>query len=155
MPHGALIEARLMADEIEAQIEEAANMGEPPSFVLMRHQADWLVAFLRKAQQDAAPQAIQTGSEAGRLRPPIEPNGEPAVAASKQYVPQEYIQASAELSQLVELKKIKRLMEAGTATLEQRSYYERSKESAWRDAERAIDNVRAFTNVWQVLALPE
>jgi len=48
MPHGALIEARLMADEIEAQIEEAANMGEPPSFALARHQADWLLAFLRK-----------------------------------------------------------------------------------------------------------
>jgi hypothetical protein len=48
MPHGALIEPRLMADEIEAQIEEAANMGEPPSFALMRHQADWLVMFLRR-----------------------------------------------------------------------------------------------------------
>lgn len=38
-----------LADEIEKQIEEAAEMGEPPSFALRRDQADWLVRFLKNA----------------------------------------------------------------------------------------------------------
>lgn len=35
-----------IAAELEQQIEECAQMGEPPSFALRRDQADWLVAYL-------------------------------------------------------------------------------------------------------------
>ena len=42
-----------LADEIDKQIEEAAEMGEPPSFALRRDQADALLALLRAADEMA------------------------------------------------------------------------------------------------------
>lgn len=51
------------------------------------------------------------------------------------------------LSQLVELKRIKRLVEAKTATSEQHHHYEEHKEQAWGDAEQAITNYRQSCQV--------
>lgn len=49
-----------LANEIEKQIEEAAQMGEPPSFALRRDQADWLVSYLKNAAPQAG-SALPTG----------------------------------------------------------------------------------------------
>jgi hypothetical protein len=41
------MDRQALANEIEKQIEEAAQMGEPPSFALQRHDADTLLNILR------------------------------------------------------------------------------------------------------------
>jgi hypothetical protein len=51
-----------LADEIEKQIEEAAEMGEPPSFALRRDQADALLHYLRSSGPLQQPKHIQRWS---------------------------------------------------------------------------------------------
>lgn len=63
-----MIDPKLMAEDIENQIEEAAQMGEPPSFALERHQADWLVQFLRNPVVTTTTAGVYPGTTCEGMR---------------------------------------------------------------------------------------